>query len=163
MVIFSLEIQRRLVQTEVNNKLCYSIGKETSHKPLKVATAKKSFPSVYIIDATCFDESILFPVRTGRHILYKFIVIRKFSETAMLLCYLKQVCWKKSWFYIRYLHNTANTKGSQQSFYFLNLLTTFFFSSSLWMFHIFHYKWYFKTQKLKSSLEACFLLLRTIV
>ena len=163
MVIFSLEIQRRLVQTKVYNKRCYSIGKETSHKLLKVATTKKSFPSVYIIDATCFDECILLPVKAGTYILYKFIVIRKFSETAMLLCSLKQVFWKKPWFYIRYLHNTADTKGSQQRFYFLNLLIAFFSSFSLWMLHIFHYKRYFKTQKLKSSLEACVLLLRAMV
>ena len=40
---------------------------ETSHKPLKVEAAKKSFPGVYIIDTTCFDECFLFHVMTGRY------------------------------------------------------------------------------------------------
>ena len=37
----------------------YSVWKETSHKHLKLAAAKKSFPSVYIINKTCFDECFL--------------------------------------------------------------------------------------------------------
>ena len=40
---------------------------ETSHKPLKVEAAKNSFPGVYIIDTTCFDECFLFHVMTGRY------------------------------------------------------------------------------------------------
>ena len=104
LVFFSLEILRSLVQTKVYYKLCYSVWKETSHKPLKVA--KKSFQSVYIIDTTCFDECFLFYVTTGRHyFLYKFIVTQRFGKTAMLLCSLKQMLWKKSAFYICYLHN----------------------------------------------------------
>ena len=98
-------MQRRLVQTKVYYKLSYSVWKETPHKPLKAATAKKYFPSVYIIDTTCFDECFLFRVITGIHFLYKFIVTQRFGETAMLLCSSKQVFWKKSAFYIRYLRN----------------------------------------------------------
>ena len=45
--------------------------KKTSHKPLKIACAKKSFPNVYIIDTTCFDECFLLDVITGRHYFYK--------------------------------------------------------------------------------------------
>ena len=106
MIFFSLEILRRLVKTKVYYKLCYSVWKETSHQPWKVAAAKKSFQSVYIIDTTCFDECFLFHVTTGRHyFLYKFIVTWRFRKTAMLLFSLKQVFWKKSAFYIRYFHN----------------------------------------------------------
>ena len=77
-----------------------------SYKPLKVVTAKKSFPSVYIIDTTCFDECFLFHLITGRHyFLHKIFVTNRFGETAMLLCSLKQVLRKKSAFYIRYLHS----------------------------------------------------------
>ena len=43
-------------QTKNYYKLFYSVRKETSHKPSKVAATKKSFSSVYIIDTTCFDE-----------------------------------------------------------------------------------------------------------
>ena len=99
LVFFSLEMLRRLIKTKVYNKLYYSVWKETSHKALKVAAAKKSFQSVYIIDTTCFDECFLFHVINGRHyFLYKFIVTQRFVETAMLLCSLKQVFWKKSAF-----------------------------------------------------------------
>ena len=62
-------MQRRLIQTKVYYKLFYSIKKETSHKPLKVVAAKKSFPSVYIIDTSCF-ECFLFHVINENSILY---------------------------------------------------------------------------------------------
>ena len=78
------------MQTKVLGKCFYSVWKERSHKPLKLAAAKKSFSSVYIIDTTCFGEFFLFHVITG---------------IAVLLRFLKQVFWKKFAFYIRYLHN----------------------------------------------------------
>ena len=63
-----------------------------SDKPLKVAAVKKSFPSVYITNTTCFDECFLFHVITERHnFLYKFAVTQKFGATATLLRSLKQV------------------------------------------------------------------------
>ena len=72
------------------------------HKPLKVAAAKKYFSSVYIFDTTCFDKCFLFHVIIGRYFLYKFVVTQ--STIIMWLISLK-VFWKKSAFYIRYLHN----------------------------------------------------------
>ena len=49
--------------------------KETSDKPLKVAAAKKSLPSVCTIDTTSFDECFLFHLIAVRHsFLYKLIV-----------------------------------------------------------------------------------------
>ena len=63
-------MQRRLVQARVYYKSFYSISKEASHKPLKVATAKKSFPSVFVIDVTCFDECFLFHVMTENSIFF---------------------------------------------------------------------------------------------
>ena len=47
----SLEMQRKLIKSKVYNKLFYSVWREGSHKPLKTAAVKKSFPSVYIINA----------------------------------------------------------------------------------------------------------------
>ena len=55
LVFSSLEMQRRLIQTKVYYKLFYSVRKEKSHKLLKVATAKNSFSSVYVIDTYCFN------------------------------------------------------------------------------------------------------------
>ena len=125
-----------------------------SHKPLKVAAAKKSFPNVYIIDWTCFDECFLFHVITRRHyFLHKFIITQRFGEAAMLLCSLEKIFWKKSAIYIRYLHNNVQCcQGPQPSFYFVDSV---FYSFSLWMFHIFYYRqsfWNLKAQKLSRGM-----------
>ena len=80
LVFSSREKQRRLIQTKVYCKLFYSVRKETSHKPLKVAAAKKSFPRVYFIDKTCFNECFLVHVITGRHYF-----LNKFSVTQRLV------------------------------------------------------------------------------
>ena len=64
----------------------YFVWKETSHKPLKVATAETFFPSVYTIGTACFHECFLFHVITERHILYKFIDTQRFFITTMLVC-----------------------------------------------------------------------------
>ena len=90
LVFSSRERQRKPIQTKVHCKLFYSAWKETSHKSLKVAAAKKFFPSVYIIDKTCFDKCFLFHVMTGIR-FYKFSVTQRFSAIAMFLRSLKQV------------------------------------------------------------------------
>ena len=70
-LVFSFrKMQRRLVQTRVYDNLFYYISKEASHKTLNLATAKKSFPSVFIIDVTCFDECFLFHVMTENSIFF---------------------------------------------------------------------------------------------
>ena len=109
LVFSSQERQRRLIQTKVYYKLFYSIWKETSHKPLNIAAAKKVFPKCVIIDKTCFDECFFFHVITERHyFLYKFSVTQRFGAIAMLLCSLKQMFWKRSAFYVRYLLNNTS-------------------------------------------------------
>ena len=88
------EMQRSLIETKAYYQLFHSVWKEKSHKPLNLAAAKKSFPSVFTIDTTCFNECFLIHVITRRHcFLYKLIVTQK------------QIFWKKSTFYIRYLLN----------------------------------------------------------
>ena len=54
--------------TDQNKKFCSTRSftlseKKATHKSSKIAAAKKAF----LIGATCFDESFLFPVITGRH------------------------------------------------------------------------------------------------
>ena len=56
---------KRLVETKAHYIFCYSVWKETSRKPLTVAATKKSFPSVYVINITCFDECFLSHVIIG--------------------------------------------------------------------------------------------------
>ena len=137
-------MQRRLIQTKVYYQLLlYSVRKETSHKPWKVVVAKKSFPSVYIMDTTCFDECFLFRVITGRHcFLYKLIFTQKFSVKAMLLRSLKQIFWKKSTFHIHYFHNNIIMLSIPQCSYFLRVrnkiyfFIAIFYSFSLWIFDL---------------------------
>ena len=107
-------------------------------------------------DTICFDECFLFHVITGRHyFLYKFIITQRFGETAMLLCSLKQVFWKKPAFYIRFLLNNfspqflANNKGPQQNFYFLSLLILFFLLFQI--VNVPHFPLWMEHLKLKSS------------
>ena len=66
-VFLPLGIQRRPEQTKLYHAFSYFVWKETTHNPLKVASAKALFSSVYIIGAACFDECFLFYVITGRH------------------------------------------------------------------------------------------------
>ena len=120
LVFSSRKRQIRLIQIKVYYKFFYSVWKETSHKPLKVTTAKITFPNMYIIDRTCFNLRFLFHVITGRHyFLRKFSSTQRFGAIAMLLRSLTQVFWSRSAFYVRYLQsntsmlhfNAANTKG----------------------------------------------------
>ena len=53
----------------------YSVQIETTHKPSKVAAAKIYFFSVYVIDATCFDECFLIHVITGRRFFSKSLLL----------------------------------------------------------------------------------------
>ena len=119
LVFSSRKRQIRLIQIKVYYKLFYSVWKETSHKLLKVTTAKITFPNMYIIDRTCFDLRFLFHVITGRHyFLCKFSSTQRFGAIAMLLRSLTQVFWSRSACYVRYLQsntsvlhfNAANTK-----------------------------------------------------
>ena len=107
LIFSSRESQRRLIQTKVYYKLFRSVWKETSYKPLKVGAAKKSFPSVYIIGKTCFEECFLFHVITGRDYFFTQIQrypevwcsrqVAAFFETSVLkdICILhkKNICW----------------------------------------------------------------------
>ena len=105
LVSFSLEMQRVLAQTKVYYELCYSLWKETFHKPLKVATATKSFPSVYIIDTTCFNECFLFHVITGRHNFYTDLSLSRDLMNRHVAVFFETSVLKEAALYIRYLQD----------------------------------------------------------
>ena len=106
LVFSSLEMQRRVIQIKTHDKLFYSVWKESSHKPLKVAAAKNYFPGVYIIDITCFNKCFLFHVITWRqYFLCKLIVPQWFWCNRHVAAFFKTSVLKKSIFYIRYFHN----------------------------------------------------------
>ena len=85
------------MQTKVYYKLFYSVSKEASHKPLKAAAASlKVFPSVFIINTTCFDECFLFYVITGNSIFYTNLLLPG-----------GLVQPREVGIYVRYLHNNT--------------------------------------------------------
>ena len=67
MVLSFLEMQRRLIQTKVHYAIFYSVSKETTQKPSKVATAENVSFSVDVTDTTCFTECFLFYLIDGSH------------------------------------------------------------------------------------------------
>ena len=60
LIVSALLKQRRLIQTKEHFKFYYSVRIETTHKPSKLAAVKNFFSSVYVVDATCFDECFLY-------------------------------------------------------------------------------------------------------
>ena len=138
--------------------------KRNFSQTFKSSSCKKVFPKcAYHIDTICFNECFLFHVMIERrYFLYKFIFTQRFVETAMLLYSLKQVFWKKSAFYIYYLHNNITMlltpRVHKQSSYFLNLLIALFTPSVCECTTFSLINEVFKTQNLKSSPQACFLL-----
>ena len=67
LVVSSLEMQIKLIQTKEHRKFFCSVSKITTHKPSKVATAKNISSIVHVIDTTCFDECFLFYLITEIH------------------------------------------------------------------------------------------------
>ena len=89
-------MQGRLRQTKVYHRLFCSVSKEASHNALKVAAAKKSFPSVFIIDTTCFDEYFLFYVITGNRIFYTNLTLPRGSVPPPCCWILWNECFERS-------------------------------------------------------------------
>ena len=90
LVFSSQETQRRFVQTKGYHNCFYSVLKETTHKPSKVATAKNLSSSVYFV-STCFDKCFLCQCMiTGSYCFSrKFIDTLRFFSTAIFLFSLK--------------------------------------------------------------------------
>ena len=89
-LLTSLEMQKTLEQTKMYHTFSYFVWKETNHKPLKVAAAKKFFSSAYVIGTTCFDE--------------RFHEKLTLLWSVMMLLSLKPV-FERSPHFMRYFHN----------------------------------------------------------
>ena len=61
-----------------------------SSQTFESSNCKNFFPSVYVVGTACFDEYFLFHVMIARHIFYSLNIL--------------EVLWKKSVFYVLYLH-----------------------------------------------------------
>ena len=86
----------RLMQPKVYTKLYDSVSTEAFHKPLKVAAAKKSFTSVFVIDTNCFDDCFLFFAITGNSIFYTNLSIPRGLIQPPCCCVLWNKCFEKS-------------------------------------------------------------------
>ena len=98
LVFLPLEMQGRLKQPKVSHTLFYFVCKETTHKPLEVATAKH-FAPVCVIGTTCFEECFLFYVTTGRYYFHNSLMLLYDCFNAMSLLSLKPLSGRKSLFY----------------------------------------------------------------
>ena len=74
----------------------YSVSKEASHKPLKVAAAKKFFPCVFIIDTTCFDDCFSFYVITANSIFYTNLSLPRGLVQLPCCCVHSYKCFERS-------------------------------------------------------------------
>ena len=98
-LLFS-RMQRRLIQIKAYYRLSYSVWQETSYKHLKVAAAKNSFRSVYIIDTTSFDECFLFIVKTGRHYFHANLSLPSGLVQPSCYCVLRNKCFERGPYFI---------------------------------------------------------------
>ena len=103
LVISSLEMQRRLIQTKLYYKLFYSIANFS--QTFKVAAAKNVFPSAYVTGATALSDCFYSICYLEDIILYTNLSLPRGLLQAPRS--LKQVFRKKSVFYVRYLHNDS--------------------------------------------------------
>ena len=98
------------MQTKVYYKLSLFSLKRSVSQTLKVAAAKKSFLSVFIIDTTCFDELFSFHVITANSIFTQIYRYQEASSNRHVAAFFQtSVLKKKSAFYIHDLRNNITT------------------------------------------------------
>ena len=72
--IFFVFLPLEMQKTQTHQSMPRVFLQETTRKPLKVASAKSLFSSLYVIGTTCFGECFSFYVITKRHYFsWKFI------------------------------------------------------------------------------------------
>ena len=139
MVFSSLVIQKRLTQTKVYYR----------SQTIKSSSCKKNLSQMCMLSVQLASTNAFYSMWSLKD-LYKFIVTQSFFATTTFLLSLKQVFWKKSVFYLRYLHNNiamllipkVQHKASTSKIF----LTVFFIDNVFlhsiisWVFHIFHSK-----------------------
>ena len=103
--IFCLLTSRNAKKTQTDQSMPCVFLQETTHKSLKVVSAKSLFSSVYVIGTTCFSECFSFYVTTKRHYFScKFIVTLRLFYAPF--CYfLWNQCFERSLYFMRFLHD----------------------------------------------------------
>ena len=70
-LLFSIKVKENSYRTKYTLFNFFNLSEsKPAHKPSKAATAKKFFSSVYVIDASWFDECFLFYLITGRRYFF---------------------------------------------------------------------------------------------
>ena len=102
---FSRNVKKSNTDQSLQQAFSFCLKRSVS-LTFKNASYKKVFPKCVYDCTTCFAECFLFYVITGNSIFFaKVIVTQRLRASAMLLRSSKQVFWKKSAFYVRYLQN----------------------------------------------------------
>ena len=102
----SREVQGRLMQIKVYSKLFLFGLKRSVSQTFNCSSFKKVFPKCVYHWYNWFWWMFFIPCdNCKQYFLHRFIITQRLGATAMLLRSFKQVFWKKSAFYIHYLHN----------------------------------------------------------
>ena len=100
LVFPSWKMQRRLIQTKLCYKLSLSSLKRSVLQTFKIAAAKKSFTSVFIIDTTCFVECFSCHVITANSIFYTNLLLPRGLVQPPCCCVLSNKCFERSLHFI---------------------------------------------------------------
>ena len=94
------------VRSKVYHKLSLFSLKRSVSQTFKSSSCKRVFPKCVYHWSNLLRWMFSIPRdNCKQYFLHKFIVTQRHGATAMLLRSFKQVFWKKSAFYVRYLHN----------------------------------------------------------
>ena len=96
LVFPSREMQRKLMQTKVYYKLSLSSLKRSILQTFNSSSCKKVFPSVLIIDTTCFDECFSFRLITANSIFYTILSLPRGLVQPPCCCVLSNKCFERS-------------------------------------------------------------------
>ena len=92
----SRQMQRRLMQTKASYKLSLFSLKRNVSQTFKSGSCKIYFPSVLIIDTTCFDEYFSFHVITANSIFYTYLSVPRGLMQPPCCCVLSNKCFERS-------------------------------------------------------------------
>ena len=105
-LLFSRNAKKTDADQSINNELSLFSLKGSVSQTFKSSSCKKVFPKWVYHWYNLLRWKFFIPCdNCKQHSLHKFIVKQRLGATTMLLRSFKQVFWKKSVFYIHYLHN----------------------------------------------------------
>ena len=115
--------------------------KRNVSQTFKSSSCKKAFPKCVYHGYNLLRKMLFIPCDTGWYYFYTNLSLPKGLMKPSCCCSLKQVFWKKSTFYIRYLHNNTTMLLIPKVHNKIrkSVDSVFYSFISLWMFYIFLY------------------------